>query len=111
MEEKYYIHAMWRVQPGREEEFIAAWQELSNAFSSLEKKPLWGSLLQSLTEPTLFFSFGPWQRLPDIEAMRANPEAQAVLSKVRALCQEATLGVYRLAASSDAPVSTELRLG
>jgi heme-degrading monooxygenase HmoA len=103
MEEKYYTHAMWRVQPGREEEFIAAWQELSDAFSSLEKKPQWGSLLQSLTEPTLFVSFGPWQSLPAIEAMRANPEAQAALAKARSLCQDATPGAYRLAAHADVP--------
>jgi hypothetical protein len=94
---------MWRVQPEREEEFVAAWQELSDVFSLLEKKPLWRSLLQSLTEPRLFFSFGPWQSLPAIVVMRANPEAQAALAKVRSLCQDGTPGANRLAARVDVP--------
>lgn len=95
MEDSYYTHAMWKVQPGREAEFVAAWQALSEVFSSLEGKPLWGSLLQSLADPSLFFSFGPWRSLSDVEAMRADPEAQAALARVKELCVEATPGAFR----------------
>lgn len=98
MDDVYYTHAMWRVHKGREAEFVAAWNDLSAAFSSLDNKPLWGSLLQSVSDPELFFSFGPWRGLDDIEAMRANPAAQAALTKIRAPCAQATPGVYRLVA-------------
>jgi quinol monooxygenase YgiN len=98
MENSYYTHAMWRVQQGREAEFIEAWRELGAAFAKLRQKPLWGSLLQSITEPTLFYSFGPWRSLADIEAMRANPMAQEALARVRGLCAEANPGAYHLVA-------------
>lgn len=107
MEENYYTHAMWKVQPGKEAEFVAAWQALSEVFSSLDGKPLWGSLLQSLAEPSLFFSFGPWQSLSAIEAMRADPSAQAALAKVKALCVEAVPGGYRRVAHVEVPQAAE----
>lgn len=91
-----YTHAMWRVEDGNQERFILAWSALSEAFSSLARPPLWGSLLQSVTDPTLFYSFGPWQSLEDVGAMRVDPVASAAIERVRSLCVEATPGAYRL---------------
>lgn len=102
MNDDYYTHATWRVQDSRQSEFIEAWRELGEVFASLEGKPLWGTLVQSVAEPTLFISFGPWQQLSDIEAMRADPKAREAMAKIRRLCVDATPGAYRLVAHAPA---------
>ncbi|HYO49774.1 MAG TPA: antibiotic biosynthesis monooxygenase [Chloroflexia bacterium] len=98
MEEAFYTHALWRVKPGHEEEFIAAWKALADAFSHLPDPPSHGTLIQSLTDPTLFYSFGPWDKLEDIEAMREDPQARQAIQDVMALCTEATPSSYRVVA-------------
>jgi hypothetical protein len=97
----YFTHAEWRVTPGREAEFIAAWQALGVSFSNLSRRPLWGTLLASESEPTLFYSFGPWASRADIEAMRADPSARAALERLFALCETATPGTFRQVAHID----------
>jgi quinol monooxygenase YgiN len=98
MEEIFYTHALWRVKPGHEEEFIAAWKALADAFSHLPTPSRHGTLIQHLTDPTLFYSFGPWDRLEDIEAMRQDPQARQAIQAVMALCTEATPSSYRVVA-------------
>ncbi len=95
MESDAYTLAMWRVRPGREEEFIRAWQEdLAEYFLSLPGV-MGGTLLRSVEDPSLFYSFGPWRSLEDIRAMRADPRTVGVMGKLRELCEEATPGVYQ----------------
>lgn len=96
-----YTHAEWLVHPGREDEFITAWNDLASAFAALEHPPLWGSLLRSTTEPRLFYSFGPWRSAEDVAAMRAHAPTVAVLQRVRALCERATPGGYERVAHVD----------
>jgi heme-degrading monooxygenase HmoA len=98
IEATFYTHAMWKVKPGREEEFIAAWKAMGDAFLSLPGMTTHGTLIQSTTDPTLFYSFGPWDSLEQIQQMRSDPAAQEAMSRVRELCIEATPGTYRLAA-------------
>lgn len=54
-----------------------------------------GTLLQSLADPTLFYSFGPWDSQEAIAAMRADPGAQEAIRTITALCTEAMPGAYR----------------
>ena len=101
MDEIYYTHAMWKVKPGNEEQFIEAWKAMGAVFMNLPGIPAGstqGTLIQSLSHPTLFYSFGPWSSLEDIEAMRADPQARQAIARTRALCEEATPGNYRLVA-------------
>lgn len=100
-ESTYYTHAEWRVAPGREVEFMNAWRALTIVFANLPARPLWGTLLASEREPGLFYSFGPWENIADIEAMRANPDAQVALESVAALCERATPGTFRQVAHVD----------
>lgn len=99
MEEVIYTHAQWRVKPGREAEFIKAWQELANVFQNLPARPLRGTLIQSLVDVSLFYSFGPWKSLSDIVAMRHDPRAQEAFQKIMELCVEATPSTYRMIAN------------
>ena len=97
----YYTHAEWRVRPGREADFIEAWRALSATFASLSARPLWGTLLASESDPTLFYSFGPWASVADIEAMRADPAARTAIERVVAMCDRATPGTYKEVAHVD----------
>jgi hypothetical protein len=94
------VHTLgvWRIKPGHEAEFVEAWKALAEVFSQLPRPPGTGTLIQSVTEPELFYSFGPWDRLEDVQAMRGDPRAQAALQRLMALCTEATPGAFRLIA-------------
>ena len=96
MEQQVYTHALWRVKPGNEEAFIEAWTALAEAFSNLDHPPLWGTLLRSATERNVFYSFGPWRSSTDVERMRNSETAQAAISELRQLCEEATPGMYHM---------------
>ena len=99
MSEKVYTHALWRVKPGRESEFIAEWKSLGAVFLSLPQPPFGkGTLIQSATDPTVFYSFGAWQRADHVTAMRADPRAQSAFATLRELCSEMTPGLYRIIA-------------
>jgi heme-degrading monooxygenase HmoA len=98
MEEAFYTHARWRVKPGREQEFIEAWRAMGAIFGSLPNAIGHGTLIRSLDDSTLFFSFGPWRSLEDIMSMRGGPESSAALSRATALCDEFSTGNYEVAA-------------
>jgi hypothetical protein len=101
MGESVYTLGVWRVQPGNEAAFIATWEQLGAIFWRLPQPPTGkGTLLQSLANPTLFYSFGPWDALDDIEAMRNDPQAQQGIAKLQALCTEATPGSFRVVAEA-----------
>ena len=97
MDEVYYTHALWKVKTGKTEEFIAAWKSLGEIFLETGGTPH-GTLIQSLSDPTEFYSFGPWDSLEAMQAMRADARPQEAIRKVRELCDEATPGAYRLVA-------------
>lgn len=102
----FYTHAEWVVLPGRETEFVAAWQELADAFAALERPPLWGTLLQSETDSRFFCSFGPWRSAEDVAAMRSHVPTQAVLKGVRDLCERASPAGYLRVAHVDLRAGT-----
>lgn len=95
---KAYTFATYRVLPGKEAEFIAAWNRLAATLSGLQDPPYWGTLLRSTTDPTLFHSFGPWESASAVMAMRKDPIAQAAFDGIAALCSEMTPGNYELVA-------------
>jgi heme-degrading monooxygenase HmoA len=63
MKEMVYTLAAWRVQEGRQQAFISAWKGLGEAFNSLSDPPGKGVLIQSTSDPTLFYSFVPWNSM------------------------------------------------
>src|SRR5262245_27023785 len=102
MADEVYTLGMWQVQPGREAEFVAAWKGLAGIFLSLPQPPRAGlaKLVQSLTDPTLFYSFGPWPSLATVQAMRGDASAQAGLARLRALCTTAQPGSFQVVAEA-----------
>jgi heme-degrading monooxygenase HmoA len=100
MQGRPYTLALWRVQPGREGEFVQAWRQLAEVFRRLPDPPGEGTLVQSVEDPQRFYSFGWWHRLEDIQAMRADPDAGAALARLAALCTEGQPGAYRVVATA-----------
>lgn len=104
MEDPVYTHAAWRVRPGRQQDFIAAWEELGRIFSELPNPPAGpGTLIQSVEDPLQFYSFGAWRSAEDVAAMRGDPRAQRGIETARSLCTEATPGMYQVVRRTPAP--------
>jgi len=102
-QEQAYMVSLWRVTAGQEEAFRAAWLELAQVFVGSRNPALFGVLLQHETDRTLFYSFGPWNSMADVEAMRRSAEAQDAFLKVTSLCDEAQPGAYHLVEFVDRP--------
>ena len=99
MEEVVYTLGAWRVKPGKEVEFVAEWKALGKLFAQLPLPPGGkGTLVQSLSDPLLFYSFGAWSSMEAIQAMRKDATAQEGIKKVGELCSEATPGSFRVVA-------------
>ena len=106
MAQQPYTLARWYVAPEQETAFVAAWNELAAFFLSLQALPHWGTLLRSIEDPRFFYSFGPWPSLETIAAMRAHPEAQAMMTRLTAICEAAEMETYWVEATAGhAPVS------
>jgi len=99
MSDGVYTLGVWRVKDGKEGEFVEAWIGLGRHFRSLANPPGEGTLLQSLDEPQQFYSFGPWQRLDDIQEMRSHPDTPTEIGKLMELCEEGRPGTFRVVAT------------
>ncbi|HEX8680253.1 MAG TPA: antibiotic biosynthesis monooxygenase [Chthoniobacterales bacterium] len=91
-----YTLAMYRVKPGAENSFVAAWRELARTFVSLPAPPVSGTLIRSTNDPGLFYSFGPWKNPAHVAAMRAHPAAMNAFARIRELCIDVTPGEYEM---------------
>lgn len=67
-----YTLAMYRVKPGQEDAFVAAWNELAEMFSSLSNPPLWGTLIRHRTERTLYMHPTPLHLESHVSCVRAR---------------------------------------
>lgn len=97
--DEVYTLGRWLVKPGQEEAFVQAWKELGACFLGLPHPPGVGTLVRSIDNPQLFYSFGPWDSLQDIQAMRADARTPAMLRRLADLCAEAAPGTFKLVAS------------
>ena len=99
MKEMVYTLATWRVQEGRQQAFISA-KDLGEAFNSLSDPPGKGVLIQSTSDPTLFYSFVPWNSMEAVQAMRNDHDAREGIKRLEGLCTEATPGSFHVVAES-----------
>lgn len=93
---KPYTLACYRVLPGKEGAFVDVWSKLADTFTELPNPPIWGTLIRSVSDPTVFYSFGPWKDAAHVAEMRSNPEAGAAFRAIRQLCAEMTPGDYEM---------------
>jgi heme-degrading monooxygenase HmoA len=96
-----YTLGMWRVKAGQQADFIAAWQTLGDILRQLPQPPAGKTtLVQSVSDPSLFYSLGLWLTLADIEAMQKDDQAQAGLEALRHHCTETLDGAYSTVAEA-----------
>jgi pimeloyl-ACP methyl ester carboxylesterase len=98
--DEVYTLGVWRVENGKQGEFVAAWKELGRFFRGLPHPPGQGTLVQSLDEPRQFYSFGPWWTLDDIQEMRSHPDAPREIGRLMDLCDEGRPGTFRVVATA-----------
>jgi len=82
-----YTSGSWRVKPGREGEFVAAWQELASWTAAEAPGAMWATLLRDLDDPTHFVSFGPWESADAIDAWRASDGFRERVAGMRELLE------------------------
>lgn len=80
-----YTHGRWVVNNGQQKRFQAAWQDLAEWTNTTISGAVAGEarLLQDLDDPTLFYSFGPWESLEAIQAWRADAGFQKGVERLR----------------------------
>jgi heme-degrading monooxygenase HmoA len=93
-----YTHGRWMVKEGQQERFQAAWQELAGWTNANISGAVAGEarLLHDLDDPTLFYSFGPWDSLDAIQAWRADPGFQERVGRIREFLESFEAHTLRL---------------
>jgi heme-degrading monooxygenase HmoA len=77
-----YTVGLWKVKPGEEDAFIAAWRDLANATAN-EHADTTAVLLRDRETPNHFVSAGPWESLEEIEAWRASTTFTSGVGEIR----------------------------
>ena len=80
---RFYTHTAWRVKPGHEQEFVAAWEEWAR-WSALQGLRSSARLLRDVDDPGRFLSFGPWEDLETVRRWRSLPGFQERIARLQA---------------------------
>lgn len=102
MNERFYTLAVWRVKTGCQDDFVRLWtEELADHFLTLNPSAK-GTLIQSLEDTGLFYSFGPWESMDEMQAIRTDERTAELIAKLTALCHEAKPGPFKVIAEMPA---------
>src|SRR3954452_7047348 len=93
-----YTCGTWTVIPGREDEFVAIWQDLADW--TLREMPgaHWATLVQNQEKPNVFLSFGPWDSVEAIDTWRSSDGFRERVGRLRDLLESFEPGTYELRA-------------
>ncbi len=95
-----WTHGEWTVEPGREDEFVAAWRDLARSAMAEFSPPDPPTLLRDREHPNVFLTFGPWESAEQIERFRGS-----------ALFGERVAGMRELLESFETRTLDEVGLG
>ena len=93
-----YSCGIWTVKPGKETEFIHAWQTFANWTSKNQAGMGSAHLLQDMEHANRFLSFGPWESIEKIQEWRDRPEFVAFFAIAKTLCNDIQPGTFNVAA-------------
>lgn len=82
-----YTSGDWVTKPGREDDFVAAWEEFALWTTENVSGAVWAVLTKHDAEPNRFRSFGSWENQEAIEAWRASPDFQQAIGKMKELLE------------------------
>jgi quinol monooxygenase YgiN len=86
--DQVYTFGLWLTKPGKEAEFIAAWESFAR-WTSEHQPGMAGQalLLQDIDRPKRFVSIGGWTDMQKVQAWRQLPEFRAFFAKAEELCE------------------------
>jgi quinol monooxygenase YgiN len=79
-----YTLGLWRVKPGCEERFVAAWRAMADR-TKADFPDASAVLLRDREAPNLFVSSGPWESLDQVGQWRASPAFTEGVAAIREL--------------------------
>lgn len=82
-----YTQGVWKVKPGRADEFAAAWKEFAEWTSANADGAGWAKLLRDRADPSRFVSVGPWESLDAIERWRGLEGWKIRIAHIRELLE------------------------
>jgi quinol monooxygenase YgiN len=80
-----WTHGTWTVQPGKEADFVDAWQALAEQCMAELAPPAPPTLLRDRERPNVFVSFGPWANDDDVARFRSSEAFRAAQERMRDL--------------------------
>ncbi|MGE5805661.1 MAG: hypothetical protein ACM339_09090 [Ignavibacteria bacterium] len=95
MNDNFYTLSLWKIKGGNRDEFLYVWK---NEFVSeyLRYNPYSSAtLIQSLENPNVYYSFSPWANLATLQSARSDKKVRTVISKLVELCIEAKPGSFK----------------
>jgi heme-degrading monooxygenase HmoA len=90
-----YTCGIWTVIAGREDDFVAAWEDLARWTTENVDGAGWAELVQDEERPNRFLTFGPWKSAEAIEAWRATDGFRERVGRMRELLESFEPGTYR----------------
>jgi heme-degrading monooxygenase HmoA len=90
-----YTCGIWTVIAGREDDFVAAWEDLARWTKENVDGAGWAELVQDEERPNRFLTFGPWKNAEAIEAWRATDGFRERVGRMRELLESFEPGTYR----------------
>lgn len=95
MKDDFYTLTSWKIKNENLNEFLHTWEtELAPAFVKLNPYSKI-TLIKSLENPNIYYSFGHWISLELMQSARANNEYRTAISKLISLCDEARPGSFK----------------
>ena len=95
MKDEFYTLTYWHVKENSEEEFINIWKkDFAPVFMKLNPYSK-VTLVQSLENPNIYYSFGPWINVEQMQASRADKNYRSAIIKLVSLCSEARPGSFK----------------
>jgi len=87
--DQVFTFGLWSVKPGKEGDFIAAWEAFAR-WTGKHQTGMVGEarLLEDVDEPRRFVSIGGWSDMQKVQAWRETPEFRDFFAKVSELCEE-----------------------
>ena len=72
MTDRVWTHGTWTVKPGREDDFVAAWQAMARDVAAHIGGVHPPTLLRDHDRTNVFVSFGPWDSADAVTRFRAS---------------------------------------
>ena len=96
---RLFTAAQWQTKAGKEKDFIQLWQKFAS-WSAKTFNANGAHLLQDISEPGRFISFGRWDSQASIDDWRSRSEFKEFLKQAHELCDRAEPHTFKVAAEA-----------